>query len=77
MKQKYYYIGADGKRYLCQLHIFEDDGEKIFSFLSEHSGDRLNIKKIDGQWIYSGGSQFYMEDWIVQLGEQVDSGKFV
>lgn len=76
-KMRYYYIGADNKRYLCQFKgIFEKGDDLIYMFLSEDSGDKLLIKKVNGKWLYEDGKQYYLESWIEELGQQIDSGNY-
>ncbi len=77
-KPRYFYTGVDEKRYLCQLRkTYTDHGDQVYVFLAEHSGDVLEIKKTGEQWNYHGGQQYYLEEWILELGKQIDSGEFI
>ena len=76
-KKRFYYTGSEEKKFLCQLTFYRNkEGEDIFSFLSEYSGDRLEIKKVNNVWIYHGGTWHYSESWIEELGNQIDSGEY-
>lgn len=76
-KMRYYYVGADDKKYLCQLQgTFVKGDDLVYAFLSEDSGDKLLIKKVNGKWIYEDGKQYYLESWIEELGQQIDSGNY-
>ena len=75
LMSKYYFTGAQGRRYTCTLLIFRDCGEDVYSFRIDYDGNSLNIIKRASGWAFHSGRDLYLDRWISELGEQVDSGK--
>ena len=69
----FYLTGADGNKFSGIVDFHQYQGEDIFSFRFDFSGDRFNIKKIDDQWVYSGGMESYLDFWVEELGAQIEA----
>lgn len=68
----YYLTGADGEKYFGVIDSYQYQGDDIFSFRFDYSGDRFEIKKNDNRWIYAGGMAQFLIHWIDELGSQID-----
>lgn len=76
LRSKYFFTGAEGRKYTCTLLIFQDGYENVYSFRIDFDGNQLNIVKRGSAWEYHSGRDLYLDRWVAELGEQVDSGNF-
>lgn len=68
----FFLTGADGVKYTGSVDYHQYQGEDIFSFRFDFSGDRFDIKKIDNVWTYNGGMESYLVSWVDELGKQIE-----
>ncbi|MDN3580369.1 hypothetical protein [Mucilaginibacter flavus] len=71
--KRFYLTGADGKRYSGTIDFYQYQGEDIFSFRFDFSGDRFNVKKNETVWCYGGGMESYLNSWVSELGLQIEA----
>jgi uncharacterized phage-like protein YoqJ len=74
-EQRFFFTGAENRRYFCELIIFHSGNDKVYSFRADFDGEYLNIVKKDSEWVFHSGRSLYLDKWIAELGEQVDSGR--
>lgn len=71
----FYLTGLDGLKYTGEIDFYQYQGEDIFSFRFDFSGDRFDIKNLDGKWVYNGGMENHLDVWVDELGIQIEKAK--
>ena len=67
-----YVTGPAGNRMKCQLRDkVEENGEIIYIFLMESSGDTFGITKKNNEWVFVNGNA-HLDHWIQELGKYLD-----
>jgi hypothetical protein len=68
----YYLTGASGDKFSGIVECYQYGNNEIFSFRFDFSGDRFDIMKDDGLWVYCSGLINYLDSWVLELGHQIE-----
>jgi hypothetical protein len=63
----------NGKKLTGTIESYQYDKEDIFRFLFDNNSQSFEILKREGCWIYKSGITDYLDSWVEELGQQIDT----
>ncbi len=72
LKFKPFITASQNNKFYGKITSVFKNGEVIYRFTFNHSGEHIDLKRKDDRWVFVSGMHKPYEKWVSQIGEQID-----